>query len=212
MFKLTCAHPVYEHCLCLWDRIRTTSAFFKEFVQAPSHVGSICPSSGALTSALIKSASLNNDGFIVDLGAGSGIITENLLKAGVDPKRLLAVEISPGFAGVFSRRCPAVPLFVEDARNLSLILDRLDPGLPVSSIISSLPLRNIPDDLVREILEEIKLVLQKRSGSFIQYTYAWWMRYPLGKYGFQPNTSRIVLKNIPPAKVESYTLRSPFLQ
>jgi phospholipid N-methyltransferase len=149
---------------------------------------------------------LNSDGFIVDLGAGSGVITENLLKIGVDPQRLLAVEISSGFADVFKRRCPGVPLFMEDARNLSLILDRLDAKRPVSSIISSLPLRIMPGDSVREILDEVKTVLQKRNGSFIQYTYAWWMRYPLSKYGFQPDTARIVLKNIPPAKVESYVL------
>jgi phospholipid N-methyltransferase len=204
MFNSTCGNHLLNCLGGAWSRIRTSSTFLKEFAQAPSHVGSICPSSRALTAALIQASPLNQPGLIIDLGAGSGIVSEELIKAGIEPERLLAIEISPGFAEVFARRCPGVPLFIEDARSLSLILNRLDRQRPISSIISSLPLRIMPSDLVREIMAELKQVLAVRGGSLIQYTYAWWMRYPLAQYGFKPSARRIVLKNIPPARVESY--------
>jgi phospholipid N-methyltransferase len=204
MFNSICSNYLLNRLSGVWSQIRTSSTFFKEFAQAPSHVGSICPSSRALTAALIQAARVNESGLIIDLGAGSGIVSEELLKAGIAPERLLAIEISPGFAGVFARRCPQVPLFIEDARKLSLILKRYGRQRPISGIISSLPLRIMPSPLVEEIMTEMRQVLDTRGGSLIQYTYAWWMRYPLTRYGFKPIASRLVLKNIPPAKVESY--------
>ncbi len=179
-------------------------AFMREFVQAPTHVGSICPSSKALTSVLIDAVPAEKEGLILDLGAGSGSVTEELLRAGIPPERILALELSPGFRGVFSSRCPGVPLIIGDARHLNDILDIHAPGQPLCSVISSLPFRVMPSSVVREILHEVRRAVSQRGGLLVQYTYAWWMRYPLRKYGFSPQSSNIVLGNLPPAKVESY--------
>jgi phospholipid N-methyltransferase len=194
-----------------WGKMRTASAFLKEFVRSPRHVGSVCPSSRFLTAALLDvmdhaaSLSLNErPGLIIDLGAGSGIVSETLLRAGISPRRIVAVEISSGFVRVFQRRCPGVRLLIGDARHLGALLDEYAPAAPVTGIISSLPLRVFTSELIEEILQEIKSVVARRGGVLIQYTYAWWMRYPLAQYGFMPYEARSVLRNLPPAKVESY--------
>jgi phospholipid N-methyltransferase len=209
--------PWSRHLYSAWGKVRTISAFLKEFAHSPLHVGSICPSSRFLTSALVDimddaaGALHSHDcpGLIIDLGAGSGIVSETLLRMGVSPERIVAVEISPGFAQVFQRRCPGVRLLIGDARHLGALLDEYAPATPVTGIISSLPLRVFPAWLIGEILQEIKNVMSQRGGSLIQYTYAWWMRYPLSQYGFMPYASRSVLRNLPPAKVESYLAPPP---
>ncbi len=186
------------------DTMRTTRTFFGAFVRAPMHVGSVCPSSRALALALIRHIPVSDKGVIVDLGAGSGSVSEELLRCGVAPEKILAVEISEAFAELFVRRCPNVPLAIGDARRLGNVLDRHAPGRRVCGIISSLPFRVMPSECVAEILREIRKVLQERGGSFVQYTYALWMNYPLAKYGFCPHAGSIVLKNLPPARIESY--------
>ena len=186
--------------------MQAARTFLREFVHAPTSVGSVCPSSKALTASLIKAAPLVDDGLVIDLGAGSGIVTEELIKAGIAPERILAVEISSGFAGVFNRRCPDVPLIIGDARSLDSIITRHNPTSKVSAVISSLPLRAIPTNIVSEIMAELRNVLVGKGGTLIQYTYAWWMKYPLQRYGFNPRSARLVWGNIPPAKVESYVV------
>jgi phosphatidylethanolamine/phosphatidyl-N-methylethanolamine N-methyltransferase len=187
-------------------KMQIAGVFFKEFVSAPFNVGSVCPSSKALTASLINEVPFGENNLIIDLGAGSGIISEELVKAGISPDRILAVEISSGYAEVFNKCCPDVPLVIGDARALLSIIAQRNTTRGVSAIISSLPLRMFPADLVSEIMAEIYNVLLSKGGVFIQYTYAWWMRFSLRQYGFTPRSDCMVLANIPPARVESYTV------
>lgn len=187
-------------------RLQTFGTFFKEFILSPATVGSICPSSAALAFSLISAAPADADGVMVDLGAGSGIVSEQLLKSGVPAERIIAIEKSPGFADAFARRCPEVPLVIGDARSLEKILHDKARDCRINAIISSLPLKSIPAGAVAEIMWEIQSVLQKRGGILIQYTYALWSCHSLRRYGFKPGGSQIVMGNLPPAKVESYWL------
>jgi Phospholipid N-methyltransferase len=178
--------------------------FLRTFIQRPSTVGSVCPSSAALTDRLLAGISRRDDGLVIDLGAGSGPVSAAMLRSGIARDRIIAVEALGGFAAPFSARCPGVRLVVGDARNLNAILDREAPGRPVSAIVSSLPFRVLGPDLTRDILREIHLVLRERGGTLVQYSYAWWMRYPLRASGFTPMRASIEWKNLPPARVEAY--------
>ena len=84
------------------DKTWAAWAFMREFVQSPTHVGSICPSGKALASTLIETVPDDGQGLIIDLGAGSGSVTEELLRAGIAPHRILALELLPGFRDVFT--------------------------------------------------------------------------------------------------------------
>ena len=191
----------------LFEKIRVEAGFVKEFVCAPLHVGSICPSSKALTEALVRMAMVGDEGLVIDLGAGSGIVTTELLKAGLPPERVAGVELSPGFAKTFTRLHPNVPMLVGDARNLGKLLGATYKDYRIAAIISSLPLRVLPAPVVREIMHEVRAVLAARGGCLVQYTYAWWMSYPLRRFGLVPKAARVVFKNVPPAKVERYVAK-----
>lgn len=186
------------------ERLRSVGVFFREFVYSPASVGSICSSSRSLAKALIHMAPPKK-GIVIDLGAGSGIISAELIRAGVPPERIMAVEVSEVFCQEFSARCPNVPLIVGNACSLEAIIASHHKNADVCAIISSLPLRVLRTAMVKEIMREVHTVLTKRGGIFIQYTYAWWLNYPLRQYGLVPKATQIVSRNIPPAKIESYT-------
>lgn len=178
--------------------------FISEFIQSPSSVGSICPSSRFLAGALIGMIPAG-EGLIVDLGAGSGIVSEALVSSGIAPHRIMPLEISNGFGEAFTRRCPDVPLVVGDACALESIISARYGSRRVCAIISSLPMRVLHARVQKKVMAQIRQVLATRGGIYVQYTYAWWRKYPLSTYGLRPHAACIVMRNIPPARVEAYT-------
>ncbi len=184
--------------------IESTRQFFFAFLRAPSKVGSVCPSGRALAARLIAAVSGEDNGLIIDLGAGPGPVSAQLLRAGVAPERIIAIEADKNFAAPFARCCGDLPLTIADALQLKSILDAEVPGKRISAIISSLPFRIMPPSLIGAILREVRGVMRERGGVLIQYSYAWWMRYPLTRYGFIPCYASVVMRNLPPARVEVY--------
>lgn len=188
----------------LFAMARENCAFFLEFMKHPGKVGSICPSGTALAEELLNGMSPDDQGLIIDLGAGSGPVTEHMLQSGIRAERIIAIEALDDFAESFFRRCPGIPLLIGDAGDLKAILDRVAPGRQVSAIISSLPFRAMSPDVTQRILTEIHAVLRERGGKLVQYSYAWWLQYPLKGNGFAPMAAKTVWNNIPPARVETY--------
>ena len=178
--------------------------FISEFIQSPSSVGSICPSSRFLAGALISMIPAG-EGLIVDLGAGSGIVSEALVSSGIAPERSMPLEISNGFCAAFTRRCPDVPLVVGDACALESIIAARYGSRQVCAIVSSLPMRVLHASVQKKVIAQIRQVLAARGGVYVQYTYAWWRKYPLSTYDLRPHAACIVMRNIPPARVEAYT-------
>lgn len=196
----------------LLDFLRVEMGFFKEFARSPFQVGSICPSSKALATHLVRMAQHPahaacqepDKGLIIDLGAGPGPVTGQLLREGIAPERIVAVERSPSFVRTFQTRYQQVPILMGDAANLRQLLAESHPEAPVCAIISSLPFRAIPQKITVRILRELRATLLERGGVLVQYSYVWWLKNTLGSQGFSPRLSRLVLQNVPPARVESY--------
>ena len=200
----------------IWDFLKVEMGFVKEFACAPFHVGSICPSSRTLASQLVGMAQnpfgsvAAGNGLIIDLGAGPGPVTGELLRTGVAPERIVAIERSPSFARVFQNKYRQVSILTGDAMNLRQMLAAHYPDSPVSAIISSLPLRAIPRKIAGDILREVHATLTERGGTLVQYSYWWWTKHSLRNQGFAPCNSRLVLQNVPPARVECYVAEPGF--
>ena len=205
MFSIPHSRPRYEALRrAVLQNMRPPAVFFKEFITAPRHVGAVCPSGRALTTALARMAPALDSGLVIDLGAGSGMVTERLLQTGIAPERILAIELSPRLATMCRQRCPTAATLIGDARDLAAILAQHAPNKRVSCVISSLPFRVMPSPLVRDILGAVKSVLLERGGFLVQYTYAWWQHYSLRQYDFHPISVEHILLNCPPARVEAY--------
>lgn len=147
---------------------------------------------------------------VLELGAGTGVITNALLRRGVARERLVVVEKSPAMAELLRRRFAGCRVIEGDAASIEEIL-RHQLGLSpndFSHVVSSLPLRSIP----RPIAELIAGGLQRflRDGAhLVQFTYD--LRNGSREWYGQLRhvRSSIVLANVPPARVDVYRANRP---
>jgi len=194
--------PPWEGSLA---RLRGWFVFAREAFANPREIGAVVPSSPALARRMARFVPSTPSGLVVELGAGTGVVTEALLDQGIPPHRLIAVELSASLARVLRNRFVDVQVLAGDAANLRRLLRRSGADLqsgPVT-IVSSLPLRSLPAPKVSTILREISALI-RTEGRWIQYTYA--LAHRRVPHGFARNQSSFVWGNIPPARVDVMTL------
>lgn len=170
--------------------------FAREWLQAPCLAGAVCPSSCALAKAMADYVP-DGAGLVVDLGAGTGAVVMALLRKGIPPHRIVAVEQSAQLARYLRGRFPEIMVLRGDAARLSRIL----PKGPVDCIVSSLPLVSLPQAKREAVVRELKLVLQGRP--LVQFSYLWGGAF-LVRNGLMCINSKLVLKNLPPARVMKF--------
>ena len=181
-------------------------AFLQEFCFRPSSIGAICPSSRFLARHMARQVPdpRAQTGLIVELGAGTGVITQALLDHGVAPDRLMVVEFSAAFVQRLRARFPDVNVVHGNAADLCQIVPQ---GVPVSAIISSLPLCSLPVPIMQAILQQWQYLLQD-DGIAVQFTYN--LRRPAWRnyiHGHETN-SKIVWANLPPAKLSTFSFKT----
>jgi phospholipid N-methyltransferase len=174
--------------------------FLKELVRAPRDTGALCPSSQALARRMAEaiSPSIIKSGYLVELGAGTGSVTEALLSGGVPPGKLVVVEKSEPLALCLRERFPQANVLCCGAEEIGS-----RTGGPVRAIVSSLPFRSLPRDICEAIMTEVEDVLAP-GGLFVQFTYALIGEMPFVPKSFRKLRSSVVIRNIPPAKVEVF--------
>lgn len=174
--------------------------FLKELVRAPRNTGALCPSSPALARRMAEaiSPSIIKSGYLVELGAGTGSVTEALLGGGVPPERLVVVEKSEPLALCLRERFPQANILCCGAEEIAA-----RTGRPVRAIVSSLPFRSLPRAVCETIMTEVEDILAP-GGIFVQFTYALVGEMPFVPKSFRKLRSSVVICNIPPAKVEVF--------
>jgi phosphatidylethanolamine/phosphatidyl-N-methylethanolamine N-methyltransferase len=148
---------------------------------------------------------LSREGPVVELGPGTGPVTQALLEHGVPPSRLLLVEYETPFCDLLRQRFPGVEVIQGDAYGLKQTLAGRVEG-PVASVVSSLPLLNQAEPDRLRLLDQ-SFDMMDAGGLFIQFTYGLFSPMPLKRH---PNGSVFaaecsqVWANIPPARVWRY--------
>ncbi|MBL8662159.1 MAG: methyltransferase domain-containing protein [Candidatus Odyssella sp.] len=176
--------------------------FLRSFVTAPMRTGAQWPSGKALSRAMAAPVDLAVPGPIVELGPGTGVVTEALLARGVPPERLTMIEFSPQFAKLLSQRYPNVRLVQGDAYALAEHVRKL--GLaPPAAVVSSLPLLTQPPAKRLELLRTA-LRIMNPEGVFVQFTYFRDSPIPVEGTGIDTSVSPRIWMNIWPALVYSY--------
>jgi phospholipid N-methyltransferase len=186
--------------------------FFCAWLRAPGRIAAAVPSGRRLSRLMASQACLGGTGLVIELGAGTGVITAELLAQGLAPQRLIVIERSPDFAALLRRKFPVVRVICADACDLreSLYLARV--ARPVDAIVSGLPLLTMEAAQRQRILRECCGLLEQ-GGRLVQFTYG-----PLSpisdrlrrRLGLQAKRIGQVWNNLPPAAVWCYTrLRLP---
>ncbi len=177
--------------------------FARELFRGPALVGAVCPSSGRLAQRMAAHVPSAGKGLVVELGAGTGVVTKALLDRGIVPERLVVVERSSAFVRHLRARFPELSVILGSAAELA---DLLEHAGPIDAIVSSLPLRTLPADDVRAIVGHWRHLLAA-DGVAVQYTYDLRDCGRLAAHGFTVRANEIVWGNLPPARVLAFERR-----
>lgn len=182
--------------------------FFREWIKHPLQMASVLPSGRPLARMMVAAMPAEAD-CVIELGAGTGVITEALLQHGVSAAQLLVLEMNATMHGILRRRFPQAHVLCADARHVNELARRTGVLAPegADAILSSLGLLTMPPALQHDIVSAALTVLRP-GGVFVQYTYGW--RSPLDELvcrQLRLRCSRVgmVWRNLPPAQVFAYT-------
>ena len=169
--------------------------------------GSLIPSSPFLGRRMASRVPKQNGekDLIVELGVGTGSITKSLLDNGLTHEQLVAVDCSPEMVEWTQKRFPEAKVKLGDASQLRDLL-KSDQDLKdrrVRHVVSSLPLKSLPKDVVKGIASEVKELLPD-DGRLIQFTYDLRRRPDPQLSAFELVESSVVWLNVPPARVNVY--------
>lgn len=182
--------------------LKNTFSFVRTMASNPRTTGAILPSSKYLVREMVSHVRHSRDEYVVELGPGTGVVTAELLKIGIEPKKLIVIEYNENFYFQLKRNFPSVRVVHGDAAGLTNILK--DTVGQVGTIISGLPLRSLPRKTSSAILEQIPQVLSP-EGKYIQFTYDFLSRNRFYPKGGKLIESQKVMRNLPPAKVNVFS-------
>lgn len=178
--------------------------FLKRWLKAPHRIGAVAPASRFLGRAMAMQVDPAEDGWIIELGGGTGSITRALLDAGVAAQRLIVIERDEQLYHHLKLRFPQLRILHGDATQLRALLRPL--GIDrVATIVSSLPLVSLPKWVRSQVIDESFRLLGDR-GRFVQYTYALTSPIAMRKMGLRGWVAERVWLNLPPASVWNYHL------
>jgi phosphatidylethanolamine/phosphatidyl-N-methylethanolamine N-methyltransferase len=184
--------------LRLDDEVR----FLRSWIEKPLHVGAVMPSSRLLARTMAQYVDVKSEGPVVELGPGTGAITNALIEHGVDQKRLVLVEYNPGFCALLRDRYPQAKVVQGDAYRLrDSLWDALD--VPASAVVSGLPLVTKPM-LTRLRLIRDAFIALAPGAPFVQFTYSVVPPIPKSLPGVSTEASERIWMNLPPARVWVY--------
>lgn len=181
--------------------------FLKAFLNDPGAIGAISPSSQALARAMIDDLDIEPGDGVLELGPGTGAFTGEIRRILGGPNDYLGVERDAGFARVLRERFPDLNIVNGLAEDASQCYEDGRLRRP-KAILCGLPL----SIQRRETLDSIVAVadeLMDAGSEFRTFFYLHALPLPAAIYFRQRmdavfgerTSSRVVLRNLPPASV-----------
>jgi phosphatidylethanolamine/phosphatidyl-N-methylethanolamine N-methyltransferase len=184
--------------LRLDDEVR----FIRSWIEKPLTTGAVTPSGRALARTMAAYIDPSRPGPVIELGPGTGPVTEALLAQGIDPSRLVLVEFDPIFCRLLRTRYPAATVVQGDAYGLKRLLTGVLQQ-PAAGVVSGLPLFTKPLRMRLRLLFEA-FGLMSPGAPFVQFTYNAVAPIPKRLDRVSAEASERVWMNIPPARVWVY--------
>ncbi len=175
--------------------------FLRSLIARPRTIGAIAPSSPALARKMALQVDPLQPGHVLELGPGTGVVTEALIARGIAPERLIAIEADPDLARLMAERFPRARVLLADAFDFARNLESQSVE-QLAAVVSSLPLLNFPP-LQRRALIASALARLQPGAPFVQFSYGWKAPVP-PLPGATLARAGIVLANLPPARVWVY--------
>ncbi len=178
--------------------------FVEAFIREPLVVGSLWPSSSALSRAVVDSCEFKPGATVVELGPGTGAFTELLLKRLAGRGRLLAIEISDTNVRVLRQRFAPCEIIHDSAEYLPRYVDSQSAACIISGLAWSTMAPALQDRIFDAMLKSLA-----PTGQFVAFGYIHAKWFPTSRRfrrrlleNFQHvEATPVVWRNLPPAFV-----------
>lgn len=172
--------------------------FLRALITNPKSIGAIFPSSPALAEAIARQID-PAAGPVLEIGPGTGAISQAILARGVAPQNLTLLEYDEEFARHLAARFAGVHVVQGDAFDMD---STLGARPPFGAIVSCLPLLNFPPAQRLRFMDMLAARLLP-GAPLIQFSYG--LHAPVvPPDGFSVACAASVFANLPPAKVWVY--------
>src|SRR6185437_13471402 len=183
-------------------RLDDEMRFIRSWIEKPLSTGAVMPSSKALARTMARYVDPQSSGPVIELGPGTGPVTEALVQHGIDPARLVLVEFNPSFCRLLRTRYPAATVVQGDAYRLRRLLETLVRE-PAAAVVSGLPLVTKPLRTRLRLIADAMGLLGP-GAPFVQFTDAMVPPIPKALSGIKAEASELIWMNLPPARVWVY--------
>lgn len=174
--------------------------FLRALIARPKNIGALMPSSPALAEAIARQIA-PHAGPVLEIGPGTGVVTEAILARGIAPEGLTLLEYDEDLARHLAERFPRAHVIQGDAFDLDHVLGPRN-GSPFGAIVSGIPLLNHSMARRQAYVAGLGRRLMP-GGPLIQFSYG--PQAPVNPpAGYSVARTATVLANIPPAKVWVY--------
>jgi phosphatidylethanolamine/phosphatidyl-N-methylethanolamine N-methyltransferase len=184
------------------DRFEDEARFLRSWFERPLLTGAVTPSGKMLARTMASYVDPRIPGPVIELGPGTGPVTDALIRRGVAQDRLVLVEFNPAFCQLLKRRFPKATIVQGDAYDLSETMAGI-LSEPAAATVSSLPLFTKPMDKRLDLLSAAQELMHPNA-PFIQFTYAVVPPLPARSQLYTARPSNRVWLNLPPARVWVY--------
>lgn len=183
--------------------------FFLCWLRNPLQVGAVCPSGAALARRMSAQVDPRRPGTVVELGGGTGAITQALLRRGIAPEKLIVIERDERLHRLLTTRFPHVAVLLGDAVHVLAELRRKG-ATRVSTVLSGLPLSLMSERQQRAVLDAA-FDCMGDDGVFVLFTYGPAPPVPrsrLARWALAARPAGTAWPNVPPATVWRITKAS----
>ncbi|MBS0470142.1 MAG: methyltransferase domain-containing protein [Proteobacteria bacterium] len=180
------------------------AAFLRGLIARPLDVSALMPSSKHMARAMAELIP-GNDGPVLELGPGTGAVTDAIIEHGVPEGRIVAIECNRPFIAALTKRFPRLKLIEGDASQMASLVGGSRERF--SAVVSGLPLINLPMHKRRAIIDAA-LARLKPGAPFIQISYRGRPAVPASPT-LSVTRARRIWRNLPPGYVWVYRRREP---
>jgi phospholipid N-methyltransferase len=171
------------------------SRFLRSFLTSPRQVGAVLPTSRRTVRDTLSMAPIESARTVVEIGAGTGVYTREILARIGPDARLLAFEIDPALArGPLAEIAdPRLTVIEGSATEMARHLD----GAQVDVLVSAVPFTSLPREAGDEILAACRAALAP-DGTMLVLQYSPLVESRL-RETFGSVRRRLSPLNVPPA-------------
>ena len=183
-------------------RMKENFLFLSKFLRHGTKIASVWPSSSHMAKATITQIDWHHAKIIVELGAGTGPITDQIIRRLQPHTTLIAIERDPDFARILQRRFADhanVEIVLADVRDLDAVLKAR--GIRhVDAFVSGLGTPSLPPAVRTRMHATVRRHVEAEGvfSNITEIPFYYWKFY---KKFFKQVSFDLVVKNMPPGGV-----------